>query len=111
MSQKASKEERRRRCLARIDEPSKNWKFSVNDARERTYWDKYQKAFAEMLSSTSTEHAPWYVIPADDKRFARVAAAGVIANALIEIDPRYPKDSRKRMEPLQTARVQLAGED
>ena len=105
-----SQEEQRRRFLARIDEPSKNWKFSVNDARERTYWDKYQKAFAEMLSSTSTEHAPWYVIPADDKRFARVAAAGVIANALIEIDPRYPKVSRQQMESLQTARVQLAGD-
>jgi PPK2 family polyphosphate:nucleotide phosphotransferase len=105
-----SQEEQRRRFLARIDEPRKNWKFSVNDARERTYWDKYQKAFAEMLSSTSTEYAPWYVIPADDKRFARVAAAGVIANALIEIDPHYPKVSRQQMESLQTARVQLAGD-
>ena len=71
-----SKEEQRRRFLSRIDEPEKNWKFSANDAKERTYWDDYQKAFSDVLSKTSTDWAPWYVIPADDKPFARVAAAG-----------------------------------
>jgi len=102
-----SKEEQRRRFLSRIDEPEKNWKFSANDAKERAYWDDYQKAFSEVLSNTSTEWAPWYVIPADDKPFARVAAAGVIANALIEIDPQYPKVSREAREALQAAKVEL----
>ena len=86
-----SKEEQRRRFLSRIDEPEKNWKFWANDATERSHWDDYQKAFSDVLSNTSTDWAPWYVIPADDKPFARVAAAGVLANALIEIDPHFPK--------------------
>ena len=85
-----SKEEQRRRFLSRIDEPEKNWKFSAADVRERGFWDDYQKAFSEVLSNTSTEWAPWYVIPADDKPFARVAAAGVIADALFRIDPQVP---------------------
>ena len=68
-----SQEEQRERFLARIDEPEKNWKFSASDARERRHWDKYQRAFADMLSATSTEHAPWHVIPADRKWFMRLA--------------------------------------
>ena len=87
-----SKEEQRRRFLARIDEADRNWKFSAGDARERAYWDAYQKAFSDVLSRTSTEWAPWYVVPADDKPFARVAAAGILAHTLIEIDPRFPND-------------------
>jgi PPK2 family polyphosphate:nucleotide phosphotransferase len=106
-----SHEEQRRRFLSRIDEPEKNWKFSANDAKERTHWDTYQNAFADMLSATSTAHAPWYVIPADDKPFARVAAAAVIANALIEIDPHYPKVSSSQLESLQAVRGELLGED
>jgi PPK2 family polyphosphate:nucleotide phosphotransferase len=105
-----SKEEQRRRFLARIDEPEKNWKFSANDARERAYWDDYQKAFSEVLSNTSTEWAPWYVIPADDKPYARVAAAAVIANALIEIDPQYPKVGKEAREALLAAKVDLEAE-
>jgi PPK2 family polyphosphate:nucleotide phosphotransferase len=105
-----SKEEQRRRFLSRIDEPEKNWKFSANDAKERAYWDDYQKAFSEVLSNTSTEWAPWYVIPADDKPFARVAAAGVIANALIEIDPRFPTVSKEAREALQAAKLELEGQ-
>jgi PPK2 family polyphosphate:nucleotide phosphotransferase len=102
-----SKEEQRRRFLSRIDEAEKNWKFSANDAKERSYWDDYQKAFSDVLSKTSTEWAPWYVIPADDKPFARVAAAGVLANALIEIDPQYPKVSAEAHEALQAAKLDL----
>jgi PPK2 family polyphosphate:nucleotide phosphotransferase len=102
-----SKEEQRRRFLARIDLDEKNWKFSANDAKERMFWDDYQKAFGDVLSNTSTEWAPWYVIPADDKLFARVAAAGVLANALIEIDPRYPIVSAEAREALQAAKVDL----
>jgi PPK2 family polyphosphate:nucleotide phosphotransferase len=105
-----SKEEQRRRFLARIDEPEKNWKFSAADVRERGYWDDYQKAFSEVLSNTSTDWAPWYVIPADDKPFARVAAAGVIADALIKIDPKFPTVSREAREALEGARVQLEAE-
>jgi PPK2 family polyphosphate:nucleotide phosphotransferase len=104
------KEEQRARFLSRIDEPEKNWKFSANDAKERAYWDDYQKAFSEVLSNTSTPWAPWYVVPADDKPFARVAAAAVILNALIEIDPRYPRVSKEAREALQAAKVELASQ-
>ncbi|MFI5225054.1 MAG: PPK2 family polyphosphate kinase [Candidatus Limnocylindrales bacterium] len=100
-------EEQRRRFLSRIDEPEKNWKFSANDAKERTFWDDYQKAFSDVLSNTSTDWAPWYVIPADDKPFARVAAAAVLVNALIEMDPRYPRASKEAREALQAAKIDL----
>jgi len=105
-----SNEEQRRRFLSRIDEPEKNWKFSANDAKERTFWNSYQKAFAEMLSHTSTNHAPWYVIPADNKPFARVAAAAVIANELIDIDPQYPTVSKEQRDLLQGMRGALGGD-
>jgi PPK2 family polyphosphate:nucleotide phosphotransferase len=85
-----SKEEQRTRFLKRLDLPEKNWKFSSHDVAERKYWDDYQRAFSEMLSHTSTEWAPWYVIPADHKWFARIAAGAVIAHTLIELDPQYP---------------------
>ena len=85
-----SKEEQRRRFLARIDTPDKNWKFSAADVHERHYWDDYQRAFSEMLSHTSTDWAPWYVIPADHKWSARIAVGAVLVHTLAEIDPRYP---------------------
>ena len=85
-----SKEEQRRRFLRRIDLPDHNWKFSEGDLAERERWDDYQKAFSEALSHTSTGWAPWHVIPADRKWFARIGVAAVIVNALMEIDPRYP---------------------
>ena len=100
-----SKEEQRKRFMARIDRPEKNWKFSANDVKERAYWDDYQKAFSELLSHTSTKWAPWHVIPADDKPFARDVAAGVIADALIDIDPKYPTVSVKDREALASAKV------
>ncbi len=102
-----SKEEQRRRFLARIDEPDRNWKFSANDAKERMFWDDYQRAFSEVLSNTSTTWAPWYVIPADDKPFARVAAAGVLAHTLIEIDPKFPVVSKEGHDALAAAKVDL----
>ena len=105
-----SKEVQRERFLSRIDEPQKNWKFSGNDARERAYWDDYQKAFAAVLSNTSTPWAPWYVIPADDKPFARVAAAAVLAHVLMDIDPRYPTISPEAKASLQDAKVILEAE-
>jgi PPK2 family polyphosphate:nucleotide phosphotransferase len=105
-----SKEEQKKRFLARIDEPEKNWKFSANDIQERKHWDDYQHAFAEMLSHTSTEWAPWHVIPADHKWFARIAVAAIIANALIQIDPQYPTVSDEARAELQAAKTVLESE-
>jgi PPK2 family polyphosphate:nucleotide phosphotransferase len=102
-----SKEEQRTRFLRRIDLADHNWKFSEADVREREYWDDYQTAFSEMLSHTSTEWAPWYVIPADRKWFARTAAAAVIANTLIEIDPRYPSIDKQAQDKLQEIKKTL----
>jgi PPK2 family polyphosphate:nucleotide phosphotransferase len=104
-----SKEEQKERFLARIDEPDRNWKFSAADVRERRFWDDYQQAFSEVLSYTSTEWAPWYVIPADDKPFARVAAGAVILDALLKIDPRYPTVSEEAKADLQVAKAELLG--
>jgi len=105
-----SKEEQRRQFLERIDDPEKNWKFSAGDVEERRHWDEYQRAFSAMLSATSTEWAPWHVIPADHRWFARIAAAGVIADALIRIDPRYPKLDEEGLQALGEARAQLEAE-
>jgi PPK2 family polyphosphate:nucleotide phosphotransferase len=105
-----SKEEQRTRFLKRIDLPEKNWKFSAADVRERRRWDDYQKAFSEMLSATSTHWAPWYVIPADRKWFARICAAAVLAHTLIEIDPQYPVVSADRRQQLQAVRGELEAE-
>jgi PPK2 family polyphosphate:nucleotide phosphotransferase len=102
-----SKEEQRTRFLRRIDLPDHNWKFSSADVREREYWDEYQKAFSEMLTHTSTDWAPWYVIPADRKWFARIAAGAVIVNTLIEIDPRYPRIDKEAQERLQEIKKSL----
>jgi len=105
-----SKEEQRIRFLKRLDLPEKNWKFSAADARERQRWDDYQKAFSEMLSNTSTEWAPWYVVPADRKWFARICASAVIADALFEIDPRYPTVGDDTRRDLAEARKELEAE-
>src|SRR4249919_1301113 len=102
-----SKEEQRTRFMKRIDLPEKNWKFSAADVRERQHWDEYQEAFSEMLTHTSTHWAPWYVIPADRKWYARIAAGAVIANALIDIDPRYPIIDKEAHEALQEIKKTL----
>jgi PPK2 family polyphosphate:nucleotide phosphotransferase len=106
-----SKEEQRKRFLSRIEEPDKNWKFSANDIYERAYWDEYQRAFSQMLSHTSTEWAPWHVVPADHKWFARLSVAAIIANALIGIDPRYPTVSDEARAELQEAKKLLENEE
>ena len=105
-----SKEEQRRRFLKRIDRPEKNWKFAASDVRERQHWDEYQRAYSEMLTHTSTEWAPWHVLPADHKWFTRVCTAAVIAQELIEIDPRYPVPDPAARQELLRARAELAGE-
>jgi PPK2 family polyphosphate:nucleotide phosphotransferase len=102
-----SKEEQRQRFLARIDLPEKNWKFSANDVVERRRWDDYQAAFSEMLSATSTKWAPWYVIPADRKWFARICVSAVLAHTLLQIDPTYPVLDDAAREQLLVARAEL----
>jgi PPK2 family polyphosphate:nucleotide phosphotransferase len=105
-----SKERQRARFLQRIDLPEKNWKFSASDVHERQYWDDYQQAYSEMLSRTSTEWAPWHVLPADHKWFTRICAAAVIAQTLIEIDPRYPVPDPAEERELARARAELEAE-
>ena len=102
-----SKEEQRLRFLRRCELPDRNWKFSANDALERGYWDAYQRAFAEMLGETSTSWAPWWVIPADHKWFARIAVTAVLAQALGEIDPQPHHLEAEHQQAIAAARVQL----
>jgi PPK2 family polyphosphate:nucleotide phosphotransferase len=102
-----SREEQRKRFLARLDEPEKNWKFSAADVEERKHWDEYMKAYEDAIEATSTEEAPWYVIPADHKWFTRLAVADVIVEALEEIDPQYPQVSTAQREELARARALL----
>jgi PPK2 family polyphosphate:nucleotide phosphotransferase len=102
-----SREEQRRRFVRRIDLPDHNWKFSTADIRERERWDDYQKAFSEMLTHTSTEWAPWHVIPADRKWFARIGAGAVLVDALMEIDPRFPTVSKAQRQTLLEIRETL----
>jgi PPK2 family polyphosphate:nucleotide phosphotransferase len=102
-----SKEEQRLRFLRRLDLPDHNWKFSVADARERERWDDYQRVISEMLSHTSTEWAPWFVIPADRKWFARLAAGAVLANTLMEVDPQFPRLTAEQRQALVEAKRNL----
>jgi PPK2 family polyphosphate:nucleotide phosphotransferase len=102
-----SEEEQRTRFFKRFDLPEKNWKFSAADVRERQRWDDYQEAFSEMLSATSTSWAPWYVIPGDHKWFARICAAAVLTQALIDIDPQYPEVSAERRDELLVVKGEL----
>jgi PPK2 family polyphosphate:nucleotide phosphotransferase len=105
-----SRGEQARRFLERIDNPDKNWKFSVADIRERRHWDEYQGAVEDMLNQTSTEWAPWYVIPADHKWFGRLATAAVLITALAEIDPQYPSASPEALREMAEARAGLMAE-
>ena len=103
-----SKEEQRKRFLARIDEPDKNWKFSLADIAERKFWTHYMKAFEECLSATSTHHTPWYVVPADDKENARLIVSQIVIDTFEGLKMAYPKTSAKRHRELQSIRKQLA---
>jgi PPK2 family polyphosphate:nucleotide phosphotransferase len=102
-----SKEEQRTRFLRRIDLRDHNWKFSEADIAERAHWDEYQKAFSEALSNTSTEWAPWYVIPADRKWFMRIGAAAVIVTALMDIDPQFPTVTKQQRQALEGIKLEL----
>jgi PPK2 family polyphosphate:nucleotide phosphotransferase len=103
-----SKEEQRKRFLARIDEPEKNWKFSAADIAERGFWNQYMKAYEKCLSATSTRDAPWYVVPADDKDNARLIVSRIVLDTLEELKMTYPKTSAKRRRELLSIRKQLA---
>jgi PPK2 family polyphosphate:nucleotide phosphotransferase len=102
-----SKEEQRRRFLARIDDPDKNWKFSRADLAERGYWAKYMNAYEACLSATSTRRAPWYIVPADDKENARLIISQVILDTLGKLKLHYPKTSPARRKELRAIRRQL----
>ncbi len=105
-----SKEEQRHRFIARLDDPKKAWKYSASDLAERQYWDDYQKAYEDAISATSTEWAPWYVIPADRKYVARALVADTIATAIRELGLKYPKVSKEERRALAEARAQLERE-
>jgi PPK2 family polyphosphate:nucleotide phosphotransferase len=102
-----SRDEQRKRFLARIDDPNKNWKFSAADMHERDYWKHYTKAYEACLSATSTHHAPWYVVPADDKENARVIVSRLIVDTLEALHLRYPKTGSKRRRELASTREEL----
>jgi len=103
-----SKEEQRKRFLERIDEPEKNWKFSLADIEERKFWKHYMKAYEECLSATSTAGSPWYVVPADDKENARLIVSQIVLDAFEGLKMAYPKTSAKREQELQSIRRRLA---
>jgi PPK2 family polyphosphate:nucleotide phosphotransferase len=105
-----SKDEQKRRFLERIENPEKNWKFSIADANERKHWDAYMDAYEDMLRHTSTKWAPWYVIPADHKWFTRVAVADILLKTLQSLDLKYPGVSKGRKAELQKIRYQLEKE-
>ena len=105
-----SKEEQRKRFLARIDNPEKNWKFSTADIKERQYWSKYMQAYEDCLNATSTATAPWYVVPADDKKNARLLIANIILETYKTLKMSYPVTDDKRLEELQAIRQQLLSE-
>jgi len=103
-----SKEEQRRRFLARIDDPEKNWKFSPQDLAERRYWKHYRRAYEACLEATSTRHAPWYVVPADDKPNARLIVAELVVRALQSLELAYPRPDARRRRELAALRRKLA---
>ncbi|WP_026793289.1 ADP-polyphosphate phosphotransferase [Pleomorphomonas oryzae] len=102
-----SKDEQRKRFLDRIDDPEKNWKFSVDDIKERQYWSAYRTAYEECLSATSTDHSPWYVVPADDKKNARLIVSEIILDTFADLKMSYPKVDAARVQELQSIRAQL----
>jgi PPK2 family polyphosphate:nucleotide phosphotransferase len=103
-----SKDEQRKRLLERIDEADKNWKFSLADIHERKYWKQYMKAYEACLNATSTDHAPWYVVPADDKENARLIVSQIVIDAFKKLKMAYPKTTPKRRRELESIREALA---
>ncbi len=102
-----SKDEQRKRFLARIDEPEKNWKFSRGDVEERKFWKHYMKAYEDCIGATSTSHAPWYIVPADDKENTRLIVSQILLDTFDELNMAYPTVSSKRQQELQSIRNRL----
>lgn len=105
-----SRKEQKKRLLERIEDPAKNWKFSIGDLKARADWDKYMAAYQEMIASTSKPHAPWFIIPADDKWFARLSIAAIIHSQFEKLKLTYPKANKAQMEDLRRAKEMLMGE-
>lgn len=105
-----SKAEQKRRFLARLDEPEKNWKFSAGDVAERRHWKPYQEAYEDAIRATATKHAPWYVIPADHKWFTRLVVAAAIVDTLAQLELHYPVVDAQKRKQLQAARRELMRE-
>jgi PPK2 family polyphosphate:nucleotide phosphotransferase len=105
-----SKEEQRQRFLARLEDPAKWWKFSMGDVSERALWDKYQAAWQDAIRHTATPHAPWHVVPADHKWFARVVISSTIVQAIEKLDPKFPKVDRKASPEYESVRRALLAE-
>jgi PPK2 family polyphosphate:nucleotide phosphotransferase len=106
-----SKGEQKERFLERLDRPEKNWKFSAADVTERGFWDQYQDAYEDALSATSTDWAPWYVVPADHKWVTRTVVAGILCSALRGLDLKYPEVSEEARKQLEEARRRLMAEE
>ena len=102
-----SKKEQKKRFLERLDEPEKNWKFSSSDVKERECWDDYHEAYEEMIANTATEHAPWYVVPADNKSFTRLVISTVVVDTLESLNLSYPKVSDAKRKELEAAKASL----
>jgi PPK2 family polyphosphate:nucleotide phosphotransferase len=105
-----SRKEQKKRFLARLDEPEKNWKFSSGDIHERRYWDDYQEAYEDMIRNTASKHSPWYVVPADNKWFTRLVISSVIVDTLESLDLAYPKVEPKKKAELEESRHLLERE-
>ena len=105
-----SRKEQKKRFMERLDRPQKHWKFSASDVHERKFWGDYMHAFEEAIRTTATEHAPWYVVPADNKWFTRLVVAAAIVEAVEELDLAYPKVDAEKMKELAAARAELASE-
>ena len=103
--------EQKKRFLERIDNPGKNWKFSASDAKERKYWNDYMNAYEQLIINTSTEDSPWYVIPADDKLYARIAVAAAIIKAMDSMDLKYPEVNAEKIAELQKVKEELLAEE
>lgn len=104
-----SKKEQKKRFVERLTNADKNWKFSINDVNEREHWDAYQEAYEDMIRQTATPHAPWFVVPADNKWFTRLVVAAAIVDALRDLDLHYPKVDEARRAELREARARLVG--
>src|SRR5262245_40902583 len=102
-----SKDEQKKRFLARLDRPDKNWKFSINDAKERGHWHDYMNAYEDTIRNTATDYAPWYVVPADNKWFTRVVVAAAVIETLASLDLAYPAVGKEKLKELEAARQHL----